>query len=773
MYYYKTDLRDTSLGNCSGALGSGTDVCTNNVPASSLDKASWQHMTTFTLGLGAPGRMKFSPSYLVDTSGDFYSVKNGVAADPAHGICSWQGAGTQCNWPTPNSAGTPENIDDLWHAAVNGRGTYFSATNPSTLAIGLANALSGVSGRTGASAAATTSNPNVTSGDNFVFSSTFTTVNWDGELVRQQLNLENGSVSQTSDWTAQAQLDIKAGRTIYTLDPTAANHLKTFDWSSLNTTEQGYFSLAGISTLSQFCASGASCLSATAQADAAGDKLVKFLRGDRSNEGPLTDTTKYFRQRTHVLGDIVNSEAVYVKAPLYNYADPGYSAFVAQNQNRQGMVYVGANDGMLHAFNSDTGAEAWAYVPSFIMPSLYKLADKNYGNLHQYFVDGTPVVGDAYFNGSMHTILVGGLNAGGRGYYALDVTDPASPSVLWEFTDSNLGYTFGNPVITKLNDGTWVVLISSGYNNVSPGDGKGHLYVLNAGTGSVIRTLNTSAGDTSTPSGLSRISAWVDNSMTNNTALRVYGGDLLGNLWRFDINSGTVQLLATLKDASGKVQPITSRPELGDVAGNAVVYVGTGRYLGTTDVADVSQQSFYAIKDNLGATSYGSPRSSSGFVQQVETTTSCPAGTPAEICSSGETVRTSTNNTVNFASDNGWYIDLPDSGERDNTDPTLGLGTIAFTTNIPNSSACTTGGYSYRYFLDYRTGAPVSTAGTVVAVKLGNALGTRPVLVRLPTNSVIELTRLSDGTTVSSNVPIAGPGTNTRRVSWRELTVDQ
>ena len=148
-------------------------------------------------------------------------------------------------------------------------------------------------------------------------------------------------------------------------------------------------------------------------------------------------------------------------------------------------MYVGANDGQLHAFDAATGQENWAYIPSAVLPNLYALADKNYSSQHQYFVDGSPVVGRhlperavvTCSAGQWKTILVGGLNRGGKGYYALDVTDPASPALLWEFTDANLGYSFGNPVITKLKDGTWVVLLSSGYNNA---DGLGRLYVVNA-----------------------------------------------------------------------------------------------------------------------------------------------------------------------------------------------------------------------------------------------------------------------------------------------------
>lgn len=802
-YYYATDLRTSTLGNCTGAVvapaTTGNDVCTNDVPTSGQDGASWQHMTTFTLGLGANGYMQFSPSYASATSGDYYDVKNGTLANPSGGICSWQSSGTVCNWPTPSSD-SQANIDDLWHAAVNGRGTYFSATSPSTLSVGLSSALAGVSARLGSSAAATTSNPNVTSGDNFVFSSTFTTQDWTGQLYRQQIDLTTGVVpdfdvnnSSTYDWAAQSQLDGNTERTIYTFDssPSApANKLKIFAWDNLTSAEQNYFQGTNIASMSQFCSAGVTCLSSSDQTSASGANLVAFLAGDRTNEGVSTDTTKYYRQRAHVLGDIVNAEAVYVKGPLFTYGDTNYTDFISANSSRQSMVYAASNDGMLHAFNAATGAETWAYVPAMVLPNLYKLADKNYSAQHRYFADGTPVVGDICPNApastcsssQWKTILVAGLNGGGRGFYALDITVPAAPKLLWEYTDTNMGYTYGNPIIAKLADGTWAVLVTSGYNNVTPGDGVGRLYVLNANTGALIRSISTGVGDTTTPSGLARINAWVDSAMSDNTALRVYGGDLLGNLWRFDINDNVgasgyeAERLVTLySNAAGTVtQPITSKPEIGDVSGYAVVFVGTGRYLGTSDLTDTSLQSFYAVKDRLATpavTAYFNPRASgSGFINQTETNTTCPSGTPTTICTTGQSVRISSSNAVNFASDSGWYLDLPDSGERANTDPTLALGTLGFTTNVPNVSACTAGGYSYRYFLDYRTGAAVSTSTTrVVAVKLGNALATRGVFVRLPNNTVVQLTRLSSGTTVTSNVPIGSGGGTTRRVSWREL----
>jgi len=854
-YYYVTDLRTTALGNDTGVLG--TKVDTNNVPSSGLDSASWQHMTAFSLGLGARGDMVYSSTYATDTSGDFYAVKNGSTASAASSICTWQSDGTTCNWPTPSS-NSQTTIDDLWHAAVDGRGTYYSATDPATLSSGISSALAGVTARTGASAAATTSNPNVTSGDNFVFSSTFVTQDWYGELVRQQLDLTTGQTLSTIDWAAQALLDANSSRNIYAYSASASNHLQAFNATNFGSDTN--FSLTHIATLSQFCSTGATCLSASSQTLAAGANLVNFLAGDRTKEGPLTDNTKYFRLRAHVLGDIVNAEAVYIKSAQFSYADSGYDTYAASTTSRQGMVYVGGNDGMLHAFYADTdmvdtatgnivttggtnvtgGGEAWAYIPTAVMPNLFRLADKNYASLHEYYVDGTPTEGDICISNctlssaTWKTILVGGLNGGGRAYYAMDVTNPMDPKLLWEFTDTNMGYTYGNPQIAKLSDGTWVVLVTSGYNNVSPGDGVGHLYVINAYTGALIRDISDGVGDTTTPSGLGRIIAQVSNTSSDATILQVYGGDLLGNVWRFDVNGDVgatgydAQLLATLKGSTSKAQPITIRPEVGIVSGNNMVYVGTGKYLGTSDLSNTDTQSIYGIKDPLstgttpGTAIYSNPRSitfpawaaltpyavgdmytngstlytvttayTSGstfgvvdtantssqaistnnkFVQQTLTITTCPTGSPASICTTGQTVITSTKNTVNLSTNDGWFVDLPTTRERATNDPTLQLGTLGFVTNVPSSDSCTVGGTSYAYFFDYRNGGPISTSTTdVLGVKLGNALATRPVYVRLPNNTVVQLVRLSDGTTLTTSVPIGSGAAGTRHTSWREL----
>lgn len=773
MYYYQTDLRNSTYGNCTGALG--TDVCEDNVPGSGIDKATNQHMTTFTLGLGVNGTLTYTEDYQSTSSGDFFDISQGTK-----------------NWPLP-VADTATAIDDLWHAAVNGRGIYYSAQNPDTLVSGLSNALAGVSARTGSSAAAATSNLEPVAGDNFIYIALYRTVKWDGDLQAKTINPDTGALSATPLWSAQPLLDSKVSpaadtRAIHTFDSTAPDKLKSFAWASLNATEQGYFNgmCSPTAKLSQ-----CTTLTSGQLANVTGANLVNYLRGQNGYEDQASnaDANRIYRDREHVLGDMVNSQPVYVKQPPFGYVDANYDTFKNTTQkNRAATVYVAVNDGMLHAFDGDGGTERWAYVPPLVMPTLYKLADKNYATTHQYYVDGSPAVGDicskapaATCSGNeWKTILVGGLNSGGRGYYALDVTNPSSPKALWNFTvdnDADLGYTYGNPIITKRKDGTWVVVFTSGYNNVSPGDGKGYLYVLNANTGALLEKIGTNVGSTTTPSGLGKINAWI-NSTTDNTAERFYGGDLLGNVWRFDIDDTTppvgkeALLLAELGQVSGAgTQPITTKPELTEVTAGGthytVVSVGTGRYLGVSDLSDTSQQSVYSIKDNLTAAGLGKVRLPGVLVQQTLTS----------FTSSGEQMRTSSTNAVDWGTQSGWYVDLnpgnESPGERVNVDMQQQLGLLTVAANVPNTNACNLGGYAWLYYFDYRTGQYVpSASNNMVGRRLGsNALVAGIKTIKLTTGKTITIvTDTGGGISGSSDPTSSGSGGGTaRRTSWREL----
>ncbi len=785
-YFYKTDLRpDGSLG----ALG--TDVGTdNNVPSSGKDNAPFQHMTTFTLGLGIDGVMNYQDGYEGASTGDYANIVSGATN------CAWA-PGVACNWPQVRE-NDPTTLDDLWHAAANGRGTYFSARDPAGLFQGLSNALAAVAIKTGAAAASSTSSPNITQTDRFIYSSTYRTQVWDGEIIAQQINTADGSVDPTIIWSAQELLNDKVDtatdtRTIHVFDSGGTNKLKAFTHASLTAAEKAHFS-------DQVCATTTpsvsppeplvQCTLGMPDADKIeannAQNMIPYLRGQTGDEGPL------YRAREHTLGDTVNSTPAYVRIPPYAFADTGYSAFISAQTNRTAALYVAANDGMVHAFNGDTGEETWSYIPKAIFPTLYKLAATDYGTNHRYYVDGSPTTMDVFDTGASawKTILVGGLNSGGRGYFAIDVTDPATPKGLWEFctdsalcgvTDPDLGFTHGNPVITKRDsDGKWVVLVSSGYNNVpdatdrfpDTGNGKGYLYVLDAITGAVLQKIDTGARDTTTPLGLAKIAAFADDFASDNTAKWVYGGDLQGNVWRFDLTASpaTVMRLATLKDGSSPPRPqsITTRPELAIKGSSPLIIIGTGRYLGTNDLVDGAtlipvlpyayDNSMYAFKDTL--TDLGDLRIRSDMQGRT-------------LITSTPVTRTTTNSPVmNWATKIGWYIDFnPGSaspGERLNVDPQLILGTLIFATNVPANTACSVGGDSWLYQLDYLEGTFVTTAANAVAATKSNNSTVGFVVVKLPSGAIKIIKTESTGAKGTVGVNIGSGGAGGKRVSWRE-----
>ncbi len=818
MYYYKTDLRTT------GALAP------NNVPTNDKDVAPHQHMVTFTLGLGLRGLMDYRADYETALTGDFARIKN------AGTDCSWIPAGTTCNWPIPASS-SPTTLDDLWHAAVNGRGTFYSAADPNSLADGLSGALSSLKIQTAAASASATSSPNITETDNFIYSSTFRTVKWDGQITAQRIDANTGNVLPAVVWEAQGQLDARVSdssdtRTIWKFDPANSSgtntNLRAFLWANLSgaagasvcsiTSETGCFNQKG-ANLSQY---GPMNATQKGYADN-GQNVVNWLRGQTRWEGSLDATEQVFRNREHVLGDSINATPAYVRAPTFNFQDnvtPVYKSFQTTNASRQGVLYIAANDGMLHAFNGEDtpnavatsaaaaagGTELWAYMPRMIFPEAHKLATDSWDITHKYFVDGSPQIMDAYqiitpastgvpATVEWKTILVGGLNKGGRGYYALDVTNPTSPKALWEvcaestlctLSDTDMGLSYGNAVITKLpttvatvaNRGRWVVLFTSGINNYDGtiGDGVGRLYVRDLFTGALLYKISTGAGNTTTPSGLSKISAFADNFNNDNTALFVYGGDLLGNVWRFDmsVEPPVAFNLAQLKDSGGRPQSITSRPELGVIEGKRVVFVGTGRYYGVDDLVDPAtiplswayQQSFYAIKDEFpqGAPSgYGNVRS-----------LTAPANLVQQTLTDNGTTRTTSNNTVNWTNNVGWYTDFnpgnTSPGERVNLDPQLVLGTVVVVSNVPNNNACTVGGDSFIYQFNYSSGSYVASApGQQVAMKFTGQITVGLVIVRLPSGVFKGVATGATGLKTPVGVNVGGGGGSGRRVSWREL----
>jgi len=819
VYYYLNDLRPT------GSLGAlGNDVSTNDVPKAAEGEPTTQNMRTFSLGL-ADGLMTYQPDYRTSSTGDFAGIVAGATG------CIFSGGGNNvCNWPAP-AADQPSALDDLWHAAVNGRGAYYNARDPESLSEGIYGVLKEVSKTGGAAAASATSSPNVTHTNNYIFSSTYQTSSWDGEVYAEQLDPTTGqpfTSYTTTDpvtgatvvtpylWSAQTQLDnlvandattSKTQRKIFTINTSGAQ--VDFLYNNLAASQKAYFDNQG-SKLFQY----AGLTTSNKGAADLGTNLVDYLRGQSALEsGPV------YRPRTHYLGDTVNATPAYMAAPTREYTDAvpkTYADFQTAQKDRLPMLYIGANDGMLHAFNAKTGAELWAYVPRMVMPNLYQLADTHYR--HQYFVDGSPLVSDMYVSAAnattqltegWHTLLVAGLNKGGKGFYALDVTDPANPKALWETcndstqcvnADINFGYGYGNPVLTKRSiDGKWVVLVTSGYNNDSCGtitsggvsttacaDGTGYLFELDAMTGQVLRKVSNGSGSTISPSGLAKIGAWVD-WVYDNTVRFVYGGDLNGDVWRFDLGAVgastaiTVTKIASLVDSTGKAQPVTTQPELtegtselktpglGPVdsllgTGKPVVYLGTGRYLGSTDQTDTSIQSLYAIKDNLSLTGAAASASNTraNMVKQTLYERNGVGG------------RYTSMNSVPWTTKSGWYLDfdaiddqtgqhVTSGGERVNIDPVLLLGTLVVATNVPaTSSACTFGGTTYLYTFSYKD-------GTGQGESAASALAVGFVVVRLPSGALKAI--LTDSTGKKHVIQVGTSGSaEARRASWRELS---
>lgn len=751
-YYYKTDLRSSANGNCTSTT-SGENVCSDIVPAVDSDTATWQHLNTFTIGLGVSGTLAYDRNYLTQTAGSYVDLKNGTK-----------------NWPAPaetSSGGNATNVDDLWHAAVNGRGQYYSALNAGLLADAINGVINSVQKVSGSASAASTSALELVAGDNnYVFGASYTTVSWTGDLQAFTLDASDASIGTTPVWSAQAKLDSTtvANRQIYFK---GSGGLQSFTYDNLSPQQKAYFdNMCSKALVPSQCSS---LTSGDATVANSGTNLVNYLKGTKSYETPVATASNgvsatgsgLYRKREHLLGDIINGAPVYIAKPPFKYGDAGYADFVTSNTNRQAVVYVAANDGMLHAFSASDGTELWAYIPSAVMPNLYKLADASYSSRHQYFVDGAPVMGDIKVGNTWKTILVAGLNSGGSSYYALDITDPANPVALWEFTDSNMGLSFGNPVITKRADGTWVVAFTSGYNNTS-GDGQGHLYVVNASTGAKLLDISTGAGSSATPSGLAKINAWIDNT-SDNTAKRFYGGDLQGNLWRFDMdnlvapNQSALQLAKFQLDAATP-QPITTKPELALASNQPIVIAATGRYLGVTDIGDTTQESIYAVKDKLTGTGWGDLRANtSNFVKQTFTLD----GNTASV----------TSLKVDWSTKGGWWVDLPHSGERVATNVSLQFNTLAVPTAIPTGDACSSGGSSWLYYLDVTNGGVVTTnpSGQLWSA---NSLIVGQSWVKDSNGNVRIITQGSSGekrVDVPPVPPMTGGG-SAHRTSWRELS---
>ena len=564
-------------------------------------------------------------------------------------------------WPLPVS-NTATMIDDLWHATINGRGKMYLATDAAGTTDAIRAGLQDILSQSGAQGGVAVSTVNLQRGDQRAYFGTYNPSGWTGDLTANAINPKTGDVTTTPVWSVGSLLLTRAWGT-----RVIASH----DGST------------GVG----FTAGSVGTLVNSGTVWGATDQVINYLRGDRSLEGTV------FRKRNSLLGAVINAE------PAVSRED--------------GVVYFASGEGMLHAVDirTDYGKELWAYVPRAVLPDMGQTTARGYAFKTQ--LDGTPVIGKV---GASARLLVAGMGAAGRSYYAIDVSSPRdlnetqlAAKVKWEFpttgdsaTQSKVGQTLGKPVIVRVSSGVYRVLVTSGYN--APLDGKGRVFMLDPATGAVDTEFVTTDGSTSAEAGLAHISPFVE---VDGSVRYVYGGDLLGNLWKFDLVAKTAPVkLAVLKDASGNTQPVTAQPELLAYKGKRIVLVGTGRLLDITDFGSSAVQSFYAIAD--GST-LANARSS--LVQH----------TYSKGTDSISTV------TVDWTSQRGWFVDLPAS-EQANTRPIITRGLVAWVTNVAGSSDCSAS--SYLYMVDVLTGNKYTDAAFVGSVisNIANSSGAAALL---------------------------------------------
>lgn len=631
---------------------------------------------------------------------------------------------------------------------------------------------------------------------------------WNGKLSAYPLvkNTDGSvSISSTASWEAGARL---AGRTassrsIYTLGG-ATSTGAAFNWANLGKAQQDALNINP----------------GTGSSDGRGQDRVEYLRGDRSLEADSQGNGGVFRARKTIFGDIINSGPAYVGAPSSSRTGTGYSTFLSTYVARTPMVYIGANDGMLHGFNATTGDEVFAYLPSAVIGNLNQLTSPTYG--HRAYVDATPYIAEAQVNDTWKTVLTGGFGGGAQGIYALDVTDPTgsrsgatfgASNVLWEFTDKDdpdMGNVMGTPVIAKLQTGKdsnnvpvykWFVIVGNGL-NTNQADGyandraPGALFILSLDkSAGAAWSLNNNYWKVVTPSPSSTPPYATANGLstpalitsTNGSATALYAGDLQGNLWKFKVsglpdtwNSSTDGALPAYGGTPGKPlfvatspsgvrQPITMQPQVVYAPGGYMVLFGTGKYYELSDTNTTSTQtnSFYGIYDG-GGTSYVTNRN------QLNQLTLTSTDNGKSIAYTGSTA------APGYVAPRkpGWVMDFLEPTERQITSAVVSGGLIYFNSIYTATGTCGTAGGSRSYALNTLTGMPMTgISGYLSSIGLLGApsiiitnvnVGERGSVGGLPqttTTQVIGFGASGAATTSSGTSEKSRPG----RLSWREV----
>lgn len=676
---------------------------------------------------------------------------------------------------------------------------YFLAGQPKEMIQSIRKVFSVIGEWSGTTSNVSTSTNRLSTDGAYVYQPGFDPSKWSGSLRKLKLTLgENGSIHIDAQpvWDAgmlltgndsQPGVPAPSDRSIFTSKFDSQGSISTdqFKWTALTDEQQALLNTSP----------------ATGAADENGEQRVAFLRGERDKE--QNKSGGIFRVRDSILGDIINSNTVYVGAPATNIAGDEYLDFFTMHEARTHTIYVGANDGMLHAFAASDGRELFAYVPNALIGKLAALTMPDYQ--HSPYVDGTIAVAEARVGRTWKTVLASGMGGGAQGVFALDVTDPSDfesgSGAIFEFTDADdpdMGNVIGAPVIAKFKTGStggvptykYFVVVSSGLNNYKDDgasrfntDAASALFLLSLDkqpsakwqVGVNYYKFRVPSSDSALKNGLSTPALVSDASGSVRYA---YAGDLQGNLWRFDFTgdapwsnalSGSEPLFVA---KSGDVrQPITMQPRVVfGPAGGYVVLFGTGKFVEAKDVESVNfgVQSFYGIADSLKPEYKISGRS------ELAERTLAKDGSALKISGAAVAYGWDDDGTK------GWYFDFLDAaqtGERSVTNPLVRNGLLFFNTLIPGSDPCLSGG-GRSYILDTLSGLPagggvtghLSTVGmlsTPMALETVAEIGDRNAIGRRGVRKKYAIANF--GTGGASTGAEKSVGTSAGRLSWREI----
>jgi type IV pilus assembly protein PilY1 len=806
------------------------------------DPATWQHLTQHTIGFGNSA-VNWTGNPLWNTPlNSLDDTYGGAYGDLVNGIVTWQ---NPIPWFAAN--GTPSTTNDanttrqseLWHAALNGRGKFYPARSPATLSAAFRDILNNI--------ISDTSNPNTgiqsdgasLSENSKTFQAGYDAKKWSGRLKSFGINQTTGALAATATWSATGLGALDANNKFIVNDPGKLDHptypVSTRLVTSFNGTAgiewKTYSSLPSAHQL-PMSKNNSGTVDHTA-ANNYGQKRVDYIRGDRSNE--QSETNGIFRNRDSRLGDIINSKILYLGKPVSNYGDTAYQTFKRPvgSGSRAPMLYVGANDGMLHGFDAATGVEKLAYIPQGIAQGdLRKLTDPTY--THQYFVDGTPFAGDAKVGtgtastNPWRTVLASGLGAGGKGYFALDVTNQlnftaatASSLVIADTTastDPDIGNMFITPAIdpsdasrssqiVRLNSNNaakhrWALVVGNGYNSTNEApvlivqylDGANDTVTGQKEIKKVSPCISVSTGvfDNNCAYKTSNPSSATSNGLStprlvdlndDGIADVAYAGDLLGNVWKFDLSSKDPSEWKTsytneplFKAKTG--QSFTTAPyvEPNFTAGSGVqIHISSGRNLTLADQTSNITETTYSLWDNsrfgpelvLPAATPPVYKFKITDSTRINTSNVIPTTlieqtiSTTPVIESGNTYYTSSSNSVNYerasGPDRGWFMDWKQPKQRvlRNSKPFDGQKISIYST-VPSSAAigenietCTPGLNSEKNFLtivNMFTGKPSKAPTYDLSNTIAAGIRANTTTVELPPGDFTEVkTRNANG----------------------------